>query len=151
MFCAEGSIGAVEKRRHLSLVYLSIGQLAKATGATVKTLRYWTTLGLLEADRGENGYRYYREDVSQRIAFIRSAQEFGFTLSEIQDILALRASGVKPCEHVRTRLNAHLVTVRTRIAELESLEKDLEARLTWAEAHPEPECLMDGCVYLAAD
>ncbi len=130
---------------------LSIGQLAKATGRTVKTLRYWTNLGLLEAERGENGYRYYREDVSQRIAFIRSAQEFGFTLSEIQDILTLRASGAKPCEHVRTRLEAHLVAVRSRIAELEALERDLEARLRWAEAHPEPECQMDGCVYLAAD
>ena len=130
---------------------LSIGQLAKATGRTVKTLRYWTNLGLLEAERGENGYRYYREDAAQRIAFIRSAQEFGFTLSEIQDILTLRASGAKPCEHVRTRLEAHLVTVRSRIAELEALERDLEARLTWAEAHQDPKCQMEGCVYLAAD
>jgi len=130
---------------------LRIGRLAKATGETVKTLRYWTNLGLLEAERGENGYRYYREDAPQRIAFIRSAQEFGFTLSEIQDILALRARGVKPCEHVRTRIKAHLVAVRSRIAELEALERDLEARLSWAEAHQDPECQMDGCVYLAAD
>ena len=130
---------------------LRIGRLAKATEETVKTLRYWTNLGLLEAERGENGYRYYQEDAPQRIAFIRSAQEFGFTLSEIQDILALRASGVKPCDHVRTRIKTHLVTVRSRIAELEALERDLEARLSWAEAHQDPECQMDGCVYLAAD
>lgn len=130
---------------------LRIGRLAEVTGETVKTLRYWTTLGLLEAERGENGYRYYREDATQRTAFIRSAQAFGFTLSEIHDILALRASGVLPCEHVRTRLESHLATVRARIVELEALEGDLEERLTWAEAHPEPECQTEGCVYLSAD
>ncbi len=128
----------------------SIGQLAKATGETVKTLRYWTDHGLLEAERGENGYRYYREDAARRAAFIRSAQALGFTLSEIQDILALRASGLQPCEHVKARLETHLATVRAHIAELEALERDLEARLRWAEANPEPECQMDGCVYLAA-
>jgi MerR family copper efflux transcriptional regulator len=130
---------------------LRIGRLAEATGETVKTLRYWTNLGLLEAERGENGYRYYRKDAPQRIAFIRSAQGFGFTLGEIREILALRASGVKPCEHVRTRLKAHLSRVRSRIAVLEALERDLEARLRWAEAHQDPECRMEGCVYLVTD
>jgi DNA-binding transcriptional MerR regulator len=130
---------------------LSIGQLAKTTGETVKTLRYWTNHGLLEAERRESGYRYYREDAAQRTGFIRSAQTLGFTLSEIQDILALRASGMQPCEHVRARLETHLATIRMRIAELEALERGLEERLRWAEAHPEPECQVDGCVYLAAE
>lgn len=129
---------------------MRIGQLAKLTDETVKTLRYWTDHGLLEAERSENGYRHYNGDAVQRVAFIRSAQEFGFTLSEIRDILSLQASGVKPCEHVRAGLESHLETVRSRIVELEALEKDLEARLAWAEAHPKVECQVDGCVYLIA-
>lgn len=127
---------------------LSIGGLAERTGETIKALRYWTNSGLLEAERGDNGYRYYCEDMAERCTFIRSAQALGFTLSEVLDILALRASGVQPCDDVRERLMAHLATVRARIAELGALENDLEARLSWAEAHPEPECHVDGCVYL---
>jgi DNA-binding transcriptional MerR regulator len=111
-------------------------------------LRYWTDLGLLTAKRGENGYRYYQEDVASRTRFIRGAQALGFNLGEIADILALRASGVPPCEDVKARLDIHLATVRARIAELKALESDLEARLVWAEAHPEPECRTEGCVYL---
>src|SRR5919107_4966236 len=130
---------------------LSIGRLAKGTGETVKTLRHWTNLGLLEAERGENGSRYYHENATQRIAFIRSAQGLGFSLSEIHNILILRASGVQPCEDVRARLKVHLVVVRGRIAQLETLKEDLEAHLKWAEAHPQPECEVEGCVYLSAD
>lgn len=129
---------------------MSIGGLAERTGETVKTLRYWTDAGLLEAKRGENGYRYYREDTAERCTFIRSAQALGFTLSEVLDILALQTSGVQPCEDVRKRLKHHLATVRARVAELKALEEDLKARLVWAEAHPEPECQVEGCVYLTA-
>lgn len=83
---------------------LSIGGLAERTGETVKTLRYWTNMGLLEAERGENGYRYYQQDAPERSSFIRSAQARGFSLSEIQEILSLRSSGARPCEEVRERL-----------------------------------------------
>jgi DNA-binding transcriptional MerR regulator len=130
------------------IMTLSIGQLSERTGETIKTLRYWTDTGLLEAKRGANSYRYYQEDAAQRVAFIRSAQAFGFSLNEIHDILNLRVSGVQPCEDVKERLKAHLATVRARIAELRALEEDLDARLVWVEAHPEPECEADGCVYL---
>lgn len=128
---------------------LSIGRLAERTGETIKTLRYWTDAGLLEAKRGENGYRYYHEDTAERCTFIRSAQALGFTLSELNDILALRARGVVPCEDVRVRLEAHLATVRARITELKTLERDLEVRLGWAKAHPRPTCQAEGCIYLA--
>ena len=59
---------------------MSIGDLASVTGETVKTLRYWTDQGLLDTERGENNYRYYATDMTQRAAFIRSTQALGFTL-----------------------------------------------------------------------
>ncbi len=68
------------KERDNGTMTLSIGSLAGRTGETIKTLRYWTDLGLLEAERGENGYRYYAEDMAERSTFIRSAQALGFTL-----------------------------------------------------------------------
>ena len=130
---------------------LSIGQLAAGTGETVKTLRYWTEQGLLAAERGPNGYRYYQPAMIERASLIRSVQALGFSLGEIAEIVSLRDSGLQPCAEVRERLGAQLHRVVQRIADLRRLETELEARLSWAESHPEPECDGDGCVYLAAE
>ncbi len=130
---------------------LSIGKLAKLTEETVKTLRYWTDLGLLTSERGDNGYRYYQLGMSKRATFIRSAQALGFSLSQIGDILALGDEGIQPCDEVRQELAKHLLEVRQRIADLQKLEHDLALRLSWAEAHPEPDCKGELCVYLNAN
>lgn len=127
---------------------LRIGQLAGITGETVKTIRYWTDSGLLAADRGENEYRYYRESMTERVSFIRSAQSLGFTIQEIAAILALRDRGAPPCADVQECLRAHLAAVRARIADLQSLEAELDGHLRWAEAHPRPQCETEGCVYV---
>ncbi|MDZ7703573.1 MAG: MerR family transcriptional regulator [Trueperaceae bacterium] len=130
---------------------LSIGDLAARSRESVKTLRYWTDRGLLDAERGENNYRYYRPDMVERVVFIRSAQTLGFTLADIDGILTLRGEGVAPCEHVRADLRRQLAGVRERIAKLRGLELELDERLRWALAHPDPDCDTEGCVYLVSD
>lgn len=127
---------------------ISIGDLSSQTREPVKTLRYWTDQGLLEAERGANNYRYYPPDTPQRVAFIRSAQALGFTLADIGDILRLREAGVIPCDHVRADLRKQLESVQKRLAELRALEHELSARLVWADADPSPTCDTEGCVYL---
>lgn len=126
---------------------LSIGQLAAATRERVKTLRFWSDLGLLAAERGSNGYRYYDADMAKRVTFIRRTQQLGFSLEDIRGILNLRDEGLQPCDEVREDLDAHLMAVRRRIAELQKLEGELSARLAWAQANPDPDC-DEGCVYL---
>ncbi len=128
---------------------LSIGQLAARTGESVKTLRYWTDLELLEAQRRENGYRFYQPEMVERVAFIRAVQTLGFKLAEIKAVFALRTEGIPPCTEAKAKLEAHLSAVRKRIGELQRLRTELEARLQWAETHPELECDTEGCVYLA--
>ncbi|MCY1703722.1 MULTISPECIES: heavy metal-responsive transcriptional regulator [Deinococcus] len=127
---------------------LSIGQLATETGERVKTLRYWTDLGLLQHERKESGYRMYTADSAERVQFIRSAQRVGFTLGDIARILSLRAEGQKPCTDVRDELQVHLQAVRQQLAQLQALEAELAGRLAYAQAHPDPECDTPGCVYL---
>lgn len=119
---------------------MRIGDLARATGESVKTLRFWTEAGLLPARRGENLYRYYEVGCARRAATIRRIQDLGFTLAEIRDILALRERGLRPCQDVRRRLEAHLRATRQRRAELERLEGELRERLAWAEAHRDEPC-----------
>lgn len=127
---------------------MAIGQLASITGERVKTLRYWTDFGLLTAERRSSGYRHYPPEATEQVRFIRCAQAAGFTLDEIRRILAVRQDGRKPCEHVKADLEAHLKTVRAQIAHLQTLEAQLQAKVTWAEEHPDPACDSAGCVYL---
>jgi DNA-binding transcriptional MerR regulator len=121
------------------------------TGETVKTLRYYSDRGLLEAYRGENNYRYYRPEMVKRALFVRQVQALGFSLSEVLDIVALRSEGLEPCAEVREQLSSHLESVRSRIDELKQLEADLAARLEWAQAHPDARCDDEStvCVYLS--
>lgn len=140
------SITAVHSSLPLGMV--KIGLLALNSGESVKTLRYWTDLGLLEAHRGPNNYRYYDDEAATRVQFIRGAQALGFTLREIQDILDSRDRENRPCQEVRERLAEHLRTVRDRLEQLQRLEVELASRLAWAEAHPDPACEGEGCVYL---
>lgn len=128
---------------------MRIGELARATGESVKTLRYWEERALLDAERSESGYRHFLDTMIDRVGFIRQAQALGFTLGEIREIVALHSEGVRPCDEVRDALEAHLESVRTRIASLRSLERELSRRLTWAERHPDVDC-DDGCVYLSS-
>lgn len=126
---------------------IRIGELAARTGETVKTLRYWEDEGLLRAERSEAGYRLFAPEMRERARFIRRAQGLGLALADVRDILELRGDGVQPCDEVRERLAARLGEVRERLARLRELEGELEARLAWARAHPDPDCDV-GCVYL---
>src|SRR5690625_1679477 len=94
----------------------SIGQVARRTRESVKTLRYWTDLGLLAAERGANGYRYYGAGAAERAQFIRAAQALGLTLREIRDVLDAREHEHPPCQEARDVLARHLHDVRERLA-----------------------------------
>ena len=128
---------------------MRIGELAGFTGESVKTLRYWEGLDLLDAERSESGYRHFPEGMIERVGFIRSAQALGFTLEEIREILELRGEGAQPCEEVRTALARHLTSVRERIENLRMLEAELTQRLHWAGEHADPDCPKN-CVYVTA-
>lgn len=69
---------------------LTIGKLAKQTEVTIETIRYYQRIGLLiEPVKPDDGYRVYSDDVITRIRFIKRAQQAGFTLKEIVQLLSL--------------------------------------------------------------
>jgi MerR family copper efflux transcriptional regulator len=119
-------------------VGMRIGELARRSGVPATALRYYEQLGLLpEPDRTESGYRNYGEDAADRLAFIRAAQAVGLTLAEVRQVLGVRDAGEAPC-HVVTDLIEHRhAEVKTKIAELRGLERELAAlRVRAAELHP---------------
>ena len=69
---------------------LTIGRLAKAAGVNVETIRYYQRRGLIaEPRRPPGGHRKYAPEVLGQIAFIRRAQQLGFSLAEVKDLLQL--------------------------------------------------------------
>lgn len=109
---------------------LQIGTVAKQTGVTVDTIRFYEKEGLLKRPpRTEGGFRIYRLEDVRDLKFIRKAQELGFSLQEIRELLFLQGKNVEACGHVRELLERKLASARGKIYELQELERSLEGAL----------------------
>jgi Hg(II)-responsive transcriptional regulator len=96
---------------------MTIGQLARAAGIHVETVRYYQGLGLLPVPpRPLRSVRHYPEDAVARLSFIRRAQEAGFTLKEVAELL--RLSEAPNCRGARRMAVHKLEQVEARMAEL---------------------------------
>ncbi len=107
---------------------LTIGKAARGAGVGVETIRFYERKGLIEQPRKpqDAGFRVYPEETVHRIRFIRQAQELGFSLREIQDLLSLRADPAADAGDVRVRATAKLAEVNRKITELERIRAALE-------------------------
>ncbi len=107
-----------------------IGQVAHETGLSIDTIRFYEKQGLLKRSRRtEGGFRLFGSDDVQTLKFVRKAQELGFSLSEIRELLILRAEHVPACTHVKELLDQKLAAVEKKIRELEELRGSLRAAL----------------------
>jgi DNA-binding transcriptional MerR regulator len=108
---------------------VQIGKAAMLAGVSVDTIRFYQKLGLIEgSSRTESGYRLFYEDQVHDLKFVRHAQELGFSLAEVKELLSLRQ---KPhaCAEVQSMLTGKLSEVRNKIKSLASLEAELQGAL----------------------
>jgi len=106
---------------------MTIGQIARKAGTGVETIRFYEKRGLIPSPaRRSSGYREYPPDTVRRLRFIRHAKDLGFTLNEIQDILALRIDPESTCEDVRLRARSKISDIDQRIAQLVRIKESLE-------------------------
>jgi len=119
---------------------LKIGELAKQTNLAVGTLRYYSDMGLLQpVQRGDNGYRYYSQNASKQVEFIKKAQAIGFSLEEIKTILDVRDRGEKPCSLVQGLLDNKIEQLEIQIKRMSLFKHELESyRQNWIN-NPNPE------------
>mgnify|MGYP001055567050 CR=1 FL=1 len=107
--------------------HLKTGELAKRAGVNVETLRFYEREGLMpEPPRRMSGYREYPAESVQRIRFIKRAQELGFSLREVRELLALRVEPGTTCADVRQKSQAKVEQVRQKIADLKAIELALQ-------------------------
>ena len=101
--------------------------LAKRTDTPIFTVRYYTRIGLLKPSRNlKNGYKVYKQSDKERLRFITSAKELGFTLAEIEEILDHAVHGESPCPMVREIVEKRIEENRRKLQEMRRLQKRLE-------------------------
>lgn len=106
---------------------VQIGKVAQETGLTVDAIRFYEKERLLrEPPRSEGGFRLYSTKDIQHLLFIRKAQELGFSLAEIRELLLIQDERVHACTHVRDLIHQRLSSVREKIQALQRLERKLE-------------------------
>ncbi len=105
----------------------TIGKLASLTSVSNDTLRYYELEGLVEpAGKSPAGYRLYDKDSVRRIRFIKHAQNCGFTLAEIRDLLVLRGRDKACCGDVRTRAVEKKLQIEGKIRAMKAMSKALD-------------------------
>jgi len=111
---------------------LSIGEVAARAGIKASSIRYYESLGVLPAPERVSGQRRYEPGVLGRLTVIAVAQEAGFSLAEIRELLEGSDSG-RPSERLQT-------LARSKLPEVESLIVRAEAMKGWLEAASDCEC-----------
>ncbi len=106
---------------------MTIGKAAREAGVGVETIRFYERRGLIDQPPKplDSGYRTYPEETVERVRFIRQAQELGFALREIHELLSLRAAPDADAADVRARATAKLGEVERKIAQLERIRAAL--------------------------
>lgn len=105
---------------------MTIGELSKITGVGIETIRYYEQVEILKPiSRTAGGYRVFNLDSVKTLNFLKHAQELGFSLSDIKDLLKLKADKKSNCGKVKKKAEQHLMKVDERIEKLLRIKKVL--------------------------
>jgi MerR family copper efflux transcriptional regulator len=120
---------------------MTIGQAAASSGVPPKTIRFYEELGLLRpAERLPNRYRAYDQSNVQTLRFIRRARDLGFSLQEIDKLLALYRNRRRASEDVKRLALAHVAELDHKIAELTRIRETLAELARRCHGDQRPEC-----------
>jgi len=109
---------------------ITTSELAKRSSVNLETIRYYERTGLLpKPPRSGAGYRQFSPESVRRVRFIKRAQELGFSLKEIKELLALRIAPGSTRADVRKRAETKIVDIEGKVQHLRAMKKAL-VRLT---------------------
>lgn len=106
---------------------LTIGKLAELAYVSANAVRFYEREGLMQIPpKTDSGYRQYGPEAVDRLRFIKQAQHCGFTLSEIQALLALRDQTSSCCNDVRNKVIEKKLELEARIKAMKAMSKALD-------------------------
>lgn len=130
------------------MTMLTIGKLAGRTQLSTNALRFYEREGLLQpASKTESGYRLYEESAIARVRFIKEAQQCGFTLTEVQELLTLRSSNSACCNDVRQLAVEKKLQLEAKIRAMRVMSKALDLLIADCPDDGQP---LEDCPILAA-
>ncbi len=110
---------------------ITISKAAEQAGVGIETIRFYERKGLVEQPpKPSQGFRHYPTDTVARIRFIRQAQELGFSLREIEDMLALQVDASADCADMNQRARRKLDQIHHKIVQLQRMQAALEQLIT---------------------
>jgi Cu(I)-responsive transcriptional regulator len=120
---------------------LRIGDLGKATGTKVETVRYYERIGLLpKPSRSTGNYRTFGASELNRLSFIRRARDLGFSLDQVRALLRLSDDRTGDCAAVDRIASEHLREVDRKLADLEALRRELKSVIDSCDGGSVAEC-----------
>jgi MerR family copper efflux transcriptional regulator len=130
---------------------LTIGNVAEAAGVGVQAIRFYEREGLIaKPARTKSGYRQYEAATINQLRFIRRAQDLGFTLKEIRELVALETVDGADCEGVCDAATAKVDAVQKKIEDLTRIKTELEALIhSCAGSVPIRQCKIMECLHTA--
>lgn len=106
---------------------MTSGELAKQSGVNVETLRYYERDGILpQPERTEAGYRLYHDSDVQRVRFIKRAQDLGFSLKEIKELLVLKEDPDHSAADVKKMAEEKIEAIEEKIQMLQAIRESLQ-------------------------
>ena len=105
---------------------MKIGKLAQAAGVGVETIRFYERKGLIKRPvKRDGGFRYYNAEEAARIQFVKRAQELGFTLREVKELLELQSKRKITGREVKERAEEKIKEIRKKVSDLKQMEASL--------------------------
>jgi len=119
---------------------MNIGEAAEASGLPAKTIRYYEDIGLVAADRRDNGYRDYAEHHIHKLRFIQRARSLGFSVDECRNLLSLYEDRNRASAEVKRLAEARLADIDLKIAELRGMRAALSELIDACHGDHRPDC-----------
>ena len=120
---------------------MNIGKAASLSGLTVKTVRYYSDIGIIKPDiHTKTGYRHFSNDDVAKLQFVGKARKFNFGIEECRELLALYENKDRPSKDVKKITLEKIREIDIKLSELNSLKGQLSKLALICEGNEESHC-----------
>ena len=120
---------------------MKIGLVAKLSNLTVKTVRYYADINIVNPGRNpKTGYRSYSSDDVAKLQFIRKARQFNFSIDECRELLSLYQDKNRSSKEVKRLTTEKILEIDTKLEELNSLKYQLKHLVSNCQGNDRPDC-----------
>ena len=120
---------------------MNIGLASKLSGLTIKTVRYYADIGIVNPNRNsKTGYRSYSSDDVARLQFVRKARHFNFSIDECRELLSLYQDKNRSSKEVKRLTTEKILEIDTKLKELNSLRDQLKHLVSSCQGNDRPDC-----------